>query len=57
MVPFAMIGIVSPWLAAIIMFVSSLWVGFMGVRLFKRFRREFEATYALSTNAKSLTTA
>lgn len=48
MTPFAMIGIVSPWLAAIIMFVSSLWVGLIALRLYKRFRKEFEAIYAHS---------
>ncbi|WP_432784756.1 hypothetical protein AAEX37_01678 [Oligella sp. MSHR50489EDL] len=42
----AMIGLVSPWLAAIIMFVSSMWVGFMGWRLYKRFRRELEERIA-----------
>ena len=43
MSPLAMIGLVSPWLAAIIMFVSSMWVGLMGLRLYKRFRRELES--------------
>lgn len=46
MTPLAMIGLVSPWLAAIIMFVSSMWVGFMGWRLYKRFRRELEERIA-----------
>ena len=56
MAPLAMVGLVSPWLAAIIMFVSSLWVGFMGLRLYRRFRREFDAAYVQSSNDESLTT-
>ena len=56
MTPFAMFGIVSPWLAAIIMFVSSMWVGLMGLRLYKRFRKEFEVAYMRSSTAESLTT-
>lgn len=38
MTPLAMIGLVSPWLAAIIMFVSSLWVALMGWRSYKSYR-------------------
>ncbi len=47
MTPLAMIGLVSPWLAAIIMFISSMWVGLMGWRLYKRFRSEPEARNAV----------
>ena len=57
MAPFAMIGIVSPWLAAIIMFVSSLWVGLMGLRLYKRFRKEFEVIQLRLSNDERLTVA
>lgn len=57
MAPFAMIGIVSPWLAAIIMFVSSLWVGLMGLRLYKRFRKELEVIQLRLSNDERLTVA
>lgn len=57
MAPFAMIGIVSPWLAAIIMFVSSLWVGLMGLRLYKRFRKELEVIQLRVSNDERLTVA
>lgn len=50
MTPLAMFGLVSPWLAAIIMFVSSMWVGVMAVRLYKRFYNEFAATYGDATS-------
>ena len=57
MAPLAMIGIVSPWLAAIIMFVSSLWVGLMGLRLYKRFRKELEVIQLRLSNDERLTVA
>lgn len=56
MAPLSMVGLVSPWLAAIIMFVSSMWVGLMGWRLYKRFRRELEARASQLTNSDNLTT-
>lgn len=55
MTPFAMIGIVSPWLAAIIMFVSSMWVGLVAFRLYKRFRKEFVVIYMRSSGDEGLT--
>lgn len=56
MSPFAMIGVVSPWLAAIIMFVSSMWVGLMGLRLYKRFKREIDANLLHASDCDKLTT-
>ena len=54
MAPLAMIGIVSPWLAAIIMFVSSIWVGLMGLRLYKRFRKELNTIQLRTSEDDSL---
>ena len=56
MSPLAMFGLVSPWLAAIIMFVSSIWVGFMGLRLYKRFRKELNVVSLKISNNDGLTT-
>ncbi|MDO5666417.1 MAG: hypothetical protein Q4G44_01190 [Alcaligenaceae bacterium] len=56
MAPLAMVGLVSPWLAAIIMFVSSMWVGLMGLRLYKRFRRELDARTSQLVDSDNLTT-
>lgn len=54
MTPLAMFGLVSPWLAAIIMFVSSIWVGLMGLRLYKRFRKELNTIQLRTSEDDSL---